>query len=106
VPANRAQQDLEYGAGDAHVVVEVGTEAFRDREHPLPYGNVRQHVVGEVGGDLAHAAGVTGGAYASALAGERDQPLVAAVLTASPSEAMGQNAALEVAPEVPLDPLR
>jgi hypothetical protein len=104
--ANRTQQDLEHGAGDAHVVMEVRTEALGEREHPLPCGHVWQHVVGEVGGNLAHAASVAGRADASALAGERDQPLVATVLTAGPSEAMGQNAALEVAPEVPLDPLR
>jgi len=71
-----------------------------------PCGNVRQNVVGEVGGDLAHAPGVAGRADASALAGERDQPLVAAVLTAGPGKAIGQNAALQVAPEVALDPLR
>ena len=62
-------------------------------------------MVGKVGGDLAHAAGVAGGANATALARERDQPFVATVLTASPSEAVGQDAALEVAPEVALDPL-
>jgi len=32
---------------------------------------------------------------------EFDQPLVAAILTAGPSEAVGQDAALEVVPEVP-----
>jgi CheY-like chemotaxis protein len=34
--ANRAQQDLEYGAGDPHVVAEVGAKTLGDREHPLP----------------------------------------------------------------------
>ena len=28
--ANRAQEDLEYGAGDAHVVEEVGAKTLRD----------------------------------------------------------------------------
>ncbi len=65
-----------------------------------------QHVVGEVCGDLAHAASVAGGADAPAFARERDQPFVVAVLTPGPREAMGQNAALEVAPEVALDPFR
>jgi hypothetical protein len=51
-------------------------------------------VVREVGGDLAHAAGVAGRADASALARERDQPLVAAILAAGPGESIGQNAAL------------
>jgi hypothetical protein len=67
---------------------------------------MRQHVVGEVRGDLAHTPGVAGGADAAALARERDQPLVAATLTTGPREAMGQNAALEVAPEVAFDPIR
>jgi hypothetical protein len=102
---NRAQQDLEYRAGDAHVVVEIRTEALWDRQHPLPRGDVWQHVVGEVGSDLAHAAGVARRAYASALTRERDQPLVAAIFAAGSGEAMGQNAALQIAPEVPLDPL-
>ena len=89
--ANRPQQDLEHRAGDAHVVVEVRAPALGDRGDPLACGDVRQHVVGEVRGDLAHAPRVAGRADAPAIAGERDQPLVAAVLTGSPSEAMGQN---------------
>jgi hypothetical protein len=104
--SNRAQEDLEHGTGDPHVVVEVGTQPLWHGEHPLPCGHTWQHVVGEVRGDLAHTPGVAGGANAAALAGERDQPLVAAALTAGPGEAMGQNAARQVAPEVALDPLR
>ena len=34
--ANRAQEDLEYGTGDAHVVVEVGTQALWHGKNPLP----------------------------------------------------------------------
>jgi len=85
-------------------VVEVGTQALWYGENPLPCGHMWQHVVGEMRGDLAHPPGVARRAYASPLAGERDQPLVAATLTAGPGEAMGQNAALQVAPEVALDP--
>jgi hypothetical protein len=92
--SNRAQEDLEHVTGDSHVVVEVGTQALWDGKNPLPCGHMRQHMVGEVRGDLAHAPGVAGRAYAAALAGERDQPLVAATLTPGPGEAMGQNAAL------------
>ena len=60
MPANRAEQDLKYSTGDANVPVEVRTQPLGDRKHPLPCRNVRQHVVGEVGGDLAHAPGVAG----------------------------------------------
>ena len=69
--------------------VEVGTQALWHGKNPLPCGHMRQHVVGEVRGDLAHTPGVAGGANAAALAGERDQPLVAAALTPGPGEAMG-----------------
>jgi hypothetical protein len=87
-------------------VEEIRTEALWDRQHPLPRGDVWQHVVGEVGGDLAHAPGIARRADAPALARERDQPLVTAILAAGPCESIGQNAALEVAAEVAFDPLR
>jgi hypothetical protein len=102
--ANRAQQDPEHRAGDAHVMVEVRTQALRHGEHALT--SRRQHVVGQMGSDLAHAPGVARRADASALAREGDQPLVAAILATGPGEPMGQNAALRVGPEVTLDPLR
>jgi hypothetical protein len=107
---DRAQEDAEHGTRDAHVVVQVRTEALRHREHPLPCGDVRQHVVGEVSRDLARGthrrwvACVTGGADAPALARERDQPLVAALLTARPREPVREDAALEIGAEVALDP--
>jgi hypothetical protein len=104
--ADRPQEDLEHRARDTHVMAEVRTQAFGDREHPLPCGDLWQHVVGEVGSDLAHAPGVARRADASARTRERDQPLMAAILATGPGEAMGQDAALQAAPEIPLDPLR
>ena len=56
--ANRAQDYLEHGTGDAHVVVQIGTQASRNGEHPLAGRHMRQHVVREAGSDLAHAPGV------------------------------------------------
>ena len=38
---NRAQEDLEHAAGDAHVVVEVRTQALRNGDHPLASRHVR-----------------------------------------------------------------
>ncbi|MEJ2372085.1 MAG: hypothetical protein P8Y07_14700, partial [Gemmatimonadales bacterium] len=66
--ANRAQEDLEHGTGDPHIVVEVGTQPLWHGENPLPCRHMWQHVVGEVRGDFAHAASVARRAYASALA--------------------------------------
>jgi hypothetical protein len=39
--ANRAQQDPEHRAGDAHVMVEIRTQALRHGEHPLTSRYVR-----------------------------------------------------------------
>lgn len=65
--SNRAQEDLEHGTGDPYIVVQVGTQALWHGKNPLPCGHMRQHVVGEMRGDLAHPAGVAGGANAAAL---------------------------------------
>ena len=61
-------------------------------------------MVGEVGGEFGHAPGVAGGTEAAALAGERDQALVATVLTARACEAVGEDPTPEVGPEVLLHP--
>jgi len=66
---------------------------------------LREHLVGEVGGDLHQATRVAGGADATALAGERDESLGGASVAADPGEAMGQDAATEVRAEVALDPV-
>jgi len=68
VPADGAQEDAEHGARDARVVLQVRSQALRDRENPLPCGEVRQDVVGEVSCHLAHATCVTRGVDAPALA--------------------------------------
>ena len=84
--------------------MQEGTETLGEREHPLARREVGQHVIREMGGELGHAARVAGGADAPALAGERDQALVAAVLTAGASEPVRQDAAAQVSTEVLLDP--
>jgi len=86
--------------------VEVGAKPLWDGQHPLPHGQVGQDVIGQVGGELRHAAGVARGADPAALAGERDQALVAAGVTARAGEAVGEDAAAEVGAEVLLHPVR
>ena len=73
--ANGAEQGAQHGAGESGVAGQEGADAFGHGEHPLADGQWGQDVVGEVGGDLHHAAGVAGGADAAALAGEGDEAL-------------------------------
>jgi hypothetical protein len=61
-------------------------------------------VVGEVGGQLRHTPGVARGTDPAALAGEGDQALMTAVAAPGAGEPVGEDAATEVCPEVPLDP--
>ena len=61
-------------------------------------------MIGEMGGELGHAASVAGWADPPALARERDQALVAAVLATSPGEPVSEDAAPQVGSEVLLDP--
>lgn len=63
-------------------------------------------MIGEVGGELRHAADVARGADPPALAGEREQAFVAAVGTAGAGESVGEDAAAQIGPEVLLDPRR
>jgi len=53
-------------------------------------------VVGQVRCGLGHAPGVARGADAAALAGEGDQKIVTAVVTADSRKAVGKDAAFEV----------
>jgi len=86
--------------------MQVGAQALRKREHPLPDGQVRQDVTGQVGGDLRHAARVAGGAGAAPLTGERHEPRVTTIHAAGPREAVGRDTAVQVGSEVTLDPGR
>lgn len=63
-------------------------------------------MVGQVSGDLGHTPGVARGTDPAALAGEGDQALVGAVVTAGSGEPVREDAAAEVGPEVLLDPGR
>jgi hypothetical protein len=83
-----------------------GTDPLRQGEHPLSERQRWQHVIGEMGGHLHHAAGITGRADATALARERHEALGGARVAADAGEVMGEDAAAEIGPEVVLDPLR
>jgi len=102
--ADRPQQDAEHGSGERRVPGQERTPPLRQREDPLANGQRRQDLVAEMGGDLHHAAGVTGGADPTALAGKGDQTLGAAVSATGAGEAVGQDAAAQIGAEVVLGP--
>ena len=94
------------GAGAGGIVVEEGANPLGEGEYPLADRERREDWIVQVGGDLDHAAGVAGRADAAALAGEGHQTLRGAVVAADAGEAVGQDPAAEVSPEVLLDPAR
>jgi len=93
------EEDVKDGAGGPGSVMEEGAEAFGNGEDELAHRHVGNDVVHQVGGRLGHALGAAGGAGAPALAGERDEEVVPTGGASDPSEAVGQDAALQVAPE-------
>ena len=42
-------------ASDIRAAFQEGAETLRKAQHPLSHGKVRQHVIGDVGGDLGHS---------------------------------------------------
>ncbi len=95
-----AHEDAADRCAQPGVVAEQEAHAVGEGEHPLADGDVGQHVVDEVSGEVGHAAGPAGGAEASAFASEGDQVVVAAARAVHAREAEGQQAAFEVAREL------
>jgi hypothetical protein len=87
-------------------VVQEGSEALRNGEHPLAHGKRRQDMIDEMGGGLDHTAGITRRTYSTTCAGERDQEVVTTTGTPSSCESVSKNAAAQIGPEVTLDPGR
>jgi hypothetical protein len=88
------------------IAVQEVAQALGYREHPLAHRQRWQDVIGEMRGRRHHAPRVARWAHASAFARERDQEVVPALSAASAGEAMGEDAAVEIAAELPLHMLR
>ena len=72
----------------------------------MPYRQTRENVINEMRGGFDHASGGAGGADATAFAGVSHQEVVATVGAAGAREAVGENAAFEVAAEFALGQYR
>jgi len=75
----------------------LGTESIHWRS-----GQARDDTVGQMRGALHHAAGGAGGAHAPTFTGLGDQEVVSARSAAATGEAVGEDAAVEVAAEFTL----
>jgi len=94
------EEDMKDSAGGTRPVVEVWPQTLGNGEHELAHREVGNDVVYQVGGRLRHALSPTRGTGASGPARERHQELIATTRAASPGEPVGQEAALQIAPEL------
>ena len=74
---------------------EEDTQRNWKREHPLPHWHPWDDIVDQVRSALCHTPCPAGGAKPAPLAGEGQQLLVAALTTAQPQKAVGEDAAFE-----------
>ena len=69
------------------------SKPVREAQHPLPHGHARQHLVDEAGGGFGHAPAAAARAEATALTGERHEPLERAVGASEARETVSQHPA-------------
>jgi hypothetical protein len=105
-PLDLSKKDLRERCDGLGAVGEHAAQSLRHRNHPLPYGDRRNDVIGEVCGGLCHVATVAGWADAPSLAGESDDEPPAAARAQSAGESQAEDAACEVAAEFLADGAR
>src|SRR4029450_3908120 len=77
-----------------------------EREHPLADRHRGEYAIGEVRRGVGHPPAAAGGAEAAALARERHEAIVTAVVAAQAQEAVGEDAAAQEGAELLLDEVR
>jgi hypothetical protein len=96
------QEDMQHGGDRLWLPFQIPAQPLGHRQHPLAHRQRREDVIDQVGVGLGHASGIARGADATPLAGEGHQEIVAALGTAGAGEAVGQDAALQVAAQLAL----
>ena len=91
---HRTQQRARNRATQVVVPRQLIPHAVRQTQDPLPDRHIGEHMIDEMGGALRHPAAAAAGTQRPALAGERDQPVQAAVTAAKPREPTGEPAAV------------
>ena len=83
------EEDAQSAVPRLALVLEMIAQTLGQGEHPLAHRQTGQDMIHEVGGSLCHAPGVARGADAAALAGEGDEQIMAALVTAGAGESVG-----------------
>jgi len=101
-----ADVDSEHRAAELVVPGEEVAQAVGQGQHPLAHGDMREHGVHEVCGQLRHAPPATARTEAPSLAGERHESLEGAAFAPDACEAPAENATRQELTKFALDELR
>ncbi len=93
----------ENSACQSRVVGAAIAKRAGKREDPLSDGHLGEHAVHEVCCRIRHAATAAGGAEAAALTGEGTQTVELTCVAVEPQEAVGEDTAAKVGPQLLLD---
>ena len=99
---DHTQEDIQHGGDCLWLPFQVPAQPLGYRQHPLAHRQGWEDVIDQVGGGLGQAPGIARGADATSLVGEGHQEIVAARGTGGAGEAVGQDAALQVAAQLAL----
>ena len=88
-----SDEGAKHGAREPRVVGTPIAEWIGQREHPLPNRHLGQDSINQVRGGIRHAAPAARWAEATTLARERNQAVVATVVTVESEEAVREDAA-------------
>ena len=100
------QHDVQQRTERLGIAPQEVAQALRDRHHPLAHRQRWEDLVSQMRGSFCHAPRVARWAHATALAGKGNQEIVPALPAAGAGEAVGQDAAPQVAAKLPLHVLR
>jgi hypothetical protein len=98
-----AGKHAQHGAAQGMIPGQTVAQAIGERQDPLTYRHVREHLLDECSGVFGHAAPATARAEATALAREGQKAFEGAVGAPKPRETVGEHAAGEEVSELLLD---
>jgi hypothetical protein len=109
-PAKPREQGTDEGAHDfarePRVVGAAVAECVGERENPLPHRRFRQHAIDQMCRRIRHATSTARWTEAAALARERDQAIVAALVAVESKEAVCENSTAKERARLLLDEAR